>query len=122
MILNFSNVEELVFFNDEVKKILPIHYRPLFEQWKLGKHHAFLKHLGKSAVLDFLNQLKDEDIPSLEDYFGEKITVDRLNYSAVLNLKIPIESNICDKLCEIMTYPYFSISRDETFLYVSFWR
>ncbi len=71
--LNFSNVEELVFFDVTVQRLLPIHMFSIFEQWRLAKRMSFLKDLGKQAILDFLNNLTDDDVFILEEYFGKKI-------------------------------------------------
>lgn len=121
--LNFMNVEELIFQNDEIKHLLPSYYWSFFDQWRLGKQLPMLRQVGKAAVLDFLNQLKDEDIEKLEEYFEERIVVEKLNYSAVFNVKIPLsETEICQKLCGIEGFNYFSTWRDESYLYISFWR
>tara|TARA_B100000941_G_C28239736_1_gene415862 strand:- start:206 stop:583 length:378 start_codon:yes stop_codon:yes gene_type:complete len=122
--INFSNVEKLIFENsEEIKQILPPYYWSFFEQWKLGKQLPMLKQVGKSAMLDFLNHIKDEDVDLLEEYFDERIVVEKLNYSTVQNLKIPIsEKDICQKLCEVIGFNYFSTWRDDKFLYISFWR
>lgn len=122
-ILNFSNVEQLIFYDREVQKILPIHMFSLFEQWRLSQRMPFLRQLGKQALLDFLNGLTDEDIAVLEGYFDEKIIVERLNYSIVHNLVVPLnDSSLCKALCEIEGFGYFSTWRDEDFLYMTFWR
>ena len=95
----------------------------LFEQWRLAQRVPFLRDIGKQALLDFLNGLEDKDIATLEEYFGEKIFVERLNYSITTNLQIPLnESTLCRELCEIEGLNYFSTWRDEDFLYVSCWR
>lgn len=121
--LNFSNVEELIFYDKEAQKMLPSSYFSLFEQWRIAKRLPMLKDIGKQALLDFLNGLTDADIESLELYFGESLAVERLNYSIAQNVKIPIEEGkICQELCDIQSMNYFSTWRDEEFLYVSFWR
>jgi len=121
--LNFSNVEEIIFHDRQVQKRLPHHMLSLFEQWRLAKRVPMLREMGKQAILDFLNGLDEDNIYALEQYFGEKIIVERLNYSIAENIRIPLnESTLCKQLCQIEGFNYFSTWRDENFLYISFWR
>lgn len=121
--LNFSNVEELIFSNEEIHHLLPAYFFSYFEQWKLSKRLPMLRSFGKSAILDFLNQLNDAHILTLENYFGERILVEKLHYNIVSNLKISLkEKEICEKLCGLASHNYFCVWRDEEFLYVTLWR
>ena len=121
--LNFSNIEELIFFDKPLQNTLPVNLFGLFEQWRLAKRMPFLKELGKNAVLDLLNNLTDEHIEILEQYFGEKIIVERLNYSIALNIKVPLSDiSICNELCNIEGFNNFGTWRDDQHLYISFWR
>jgi 2-iminoacetate synthase ThiH len=119
--LNWTNVEELIFYDSDVQNLLPVHMFSIFEQWRLAKRVPFLRELGKQALLDFLNQLSESDIEVLESYFKKKIFVEKINYSISLDLKIPL-SNICDELCHIEGFNYTSTFRDEEYLYLTLWR
>lgn len=120
--LNFSNIEDIVFFDNELQKLMPEHFS-IFEQWRLGKRISYLKDISKQAVLDFLSILDDDSIELLEQYFGEKIEIERLNYSIATNYKIPLaDSKICETLCGINQFNYFSTWRDDEYVYISFWR
>jgi len=121
--LNFSNAEELIFWDTAVQRLLPVHMFSIFEQWRLAKRVAFLREVGKQAILDFLNTLTEEDVAVLEQHFGEKIVVERLNYTVAMDLKIPLaESKACEELCKVEGFNYFSTWRDDEYLYLSFWR
>lgn len=122
--INFANVEQLIFENaEEIQPLLPPYYSSFFEQWKLGRQLPMLKQVGRSAMLDFLNHISEDDIAKLEEFFGERIVVDKLNYSTVQNLQIPLDQkDICQKLCEVVGFNYFCTWRDDDYLYVSFWR
>jgi len=124
VILNFSNVEKMIFQDREIQKILPPNMFSYFEQWRLGKQMPFLKQIGKAAMLDFLNNLNDEHISILEDYFGERVMVERLNYNIAMNIEISLEdaNEVCQKLCEIEGDFNYGTWRDEKKLYISFWR
>lgn len=123
MNLNFSNIEELIFYDRTAQGLLPVELFSLFEQWRLAQKIPALRGLGKQAVLDVLNALTEEHILSLEEYFGEKITLEKLNYSVVKNLSLPLEEiDLCQELCELEGFDYFSTWRDEEKVYISFWR
>lgn len=121
--LNFSNAEELIFFDTNVQNLLPPDMFSIFEQWRLAMRIPYLASMGKQAILDFLNVLTDDDLFVLEQYFGEKIQVEKLNYTVVQNYTIPLsEFEVCDKLCKVEGINYFDIYRDDTNLYITFWR
>lgn len=122
--LNFSNVEELVFYDKEAQKMLPPSYFSTFEQWRIAKRLPMLASIGKQAVLDFLNTLTESDIQSLEVYFQDTLFVEKLNYSITRDLKIPLadSKNVCNILCDVIDFNYFSTWRDDEYLYISFWR
>lgn len=121
--LNFATAEEFIFQNEETYGLLPPAFFNYFEQWKMGKRIPALRQVGKRAVLDFINNLQDEHLEALEDYFGERIVIEKLNYNIVQNVKIPLaEEKICEHLCEVTGFSYFSAWRDDEHLYISFWR
>jgi hypothetical protein len=121
--INFSNVEEILFANQEVREILPAYFSNYFETWAMAKRLPVLRQIGKQAIYDLLNSLGDNEIASLEEFFGEKINVERLNYSVVRNLTIPIhEVDGCEHLCNIVGNNYYSMWRDNEHLYITFWR
>lgn len=123
IILNFANVEELIFHDRSLQNLLPAEFFSLFEQWRLGIQFPALKQLGKHAILDFLNQLNEDHVEILESYFQEKIILERLNYSVVKNIVVPLEEmEACRALCEISEFSYFSTWRDKDSLYITFWR
>lgn len=121
MKINFSNVEDIVFWDKEIQKLFPDKFS-IFEQWKIVISVPNLKELRKTCLLDFLNGLTEEDVKILEIYFNEKVYVEKLNYSIVENVKIPINSDICNDICKINKFNYFSMWRDDQHLYISFWR
>ena len=121
--INFTNIEDLILKDGNVQKLLPAHLFSYFEQWKLVQHVPALKQESKQTALDLLDALEDHT-EILEKYFGETVIVEKLNYHAVWNLKVPIEDEeeFCRAMCQMDGYGSFSTWRDEEFLYVSFWR
>ena len=123
LVLNFSNVEELIFYDTEVQRLLSPELFSVFEQWKLAKRVPYLGAIGKQAILDLLNILTDEDVMVLEQYFGKKVHVEKLFYKLANNITIPLEeSKICEELCKIEGFNYYSTFRDDKNLYLTFWR
>lgn len=121
--INFKNVEELIFSDENAQAVLPPYFVSYFESWKLSKRIPALKQLGKTSVLDFLNSLKDEHVVLLESFFGEKIEIEPLNYKAIRDVKIPLsETDICKCLCEHKGFSFLNIWRDEKYLYISMWK
>ena len=121
--LDFSNVEELVFSNEKVRDILPPFFANYFETWRLGKMIPALKQVGRQAMLDLLNSLDEDHVATLEEFFGQRISVEKLNYSAVRNVTLPLsEVEICQRLCDVVGDSYYAVWRDEKHLHITFWR
>jgi hypothetical protein len=117
--LNLSNVEELVFHDRELQSRLPdlVHE---FQQWRLGFQVPSLRFLGKKAVLDALVKLGGYTAV-LEEYFGEPVEVEPLDYHVVKNFDLPVE-DAENELCKYQGFPNLSLSRREGRLYISCWR
>jgi hypothetical protein len=121
--LNFSNIEELVFRDPEVQRRLPKDLFNYFEQWRIGQRMPMLRQLAKSALLDLLDKLNDQHIAVLEDYFGERVIVEKMIFQTVRTLKVPLEeTEICEELNKVLGDYHYSMWRDGTHLYVCFWR
>lgn len=122
MLISFSNAENLVFTDNQLTQMMQKHFS-IFEQWRLGKRIPYLRNMGKKAILDFLNVLDDDDIELLENYFGEKIEIEKLNYNIAVDYKILLsETEICKTLCTIESLNNFSTWRDDKYLYISTWK
>lgn len=104
--------------------ILPPNARVYIEQWKFGKQFPMLRQIGRKALMDLVNSLDDDAIEALEEYFGDRIILEKLSYSIVENIVVPIDDAkaVCDRLCDIRGFNYFSTWRDDKHLYISLWR
>jgi hypothetical protein len=120
--LDFSNVEELIFLNEKVRQVLPPFFANYFESWNLSKRVPSLKQMGRKAMYDLLNSLNEDHVLSLEEFFGERILIEKLNYNAVKNIKLGLEEDVCRVLCDVVEDNYYSIYRDDKFIYITFWR
>jgi hypothetical protein len=117
--LNPNNIEELLFYNKDIRKLLP-KYKHLFDQWSLAQQVPSLRSLGRRSSLELLNSLNEEDLNILEKYFNDGIDLVKLNHHLVKNYKIPL-NEVEESLCEleglnITTY------RDADYLYICSWR
>jgi len=120
MQINLLNVEELIFSNKKIHKLLP-EFAHCFDQWKMSKRIPALKNLGRQALIDLLAEISSEDTSKLELFFKEKITIDKLDNQIITN-----QITTCDKLQEILCkqvdFQDFCISRKGEQVYISFWR
>ena len=118
MYININNVEDLIFYDRKLRRLLP-HYKSYFDQWTLAYVTPGLKGLGRRTVLEFLNILSQEDIKALEGHFKDRVEVVKLDTKLVENHKFPIE-DAEDGLDGL--YGNLSLYRDEKHLYVCSWR
>jgi hypothetical protein len=122
-ILNFQNIEKLIFHNDDIRCALPQNLQNYIYTWQMGRKASFLRQTAKRAVFDFLNALTDEHLDVLSEFFGEPVRVEKIDYKSVKNLKLPLSKlDICETLCELGGHNYFTTWRDSKYLYVSFWK
>jgi hypothetical protein len=122
MQININNVEELIFYDSDIQKLLPEHIQ-YFNQWKISKL-AHVKSIEKKTLLDFLNNLTDPSIIILENYFGCKIDVVKINYHLSNNIfcKLCETENINNMLENTSNFADFALYRDQDNLYISFLR
>lgn len=121
MNINLQNIEELIFYNQKVRKLLP-DFKNQFGQWDLSRYSPSLRSLGKKSLLDVLNNMEYEHLKVLESYFKEPITLMKLDYQIVRNNEFDLEdaetqlNELDEWIGEIAIY------RDADHLYISNWR
>lgn len=122
--INFNTIESLIISNPDMMRVLPTNLASYVEQYKMGKQFSVLRHIGKQALFDLVNSLDEESVQILEDYFGERVIVEKLHYNTVRNVKVPLSEiqTACEELCDIRGFYYYSTWRDEGYLYISLWR
>lgn len=86
MILNIANVEELVFYNEDVWRRLPelARYR---DQWRISLLSPALRLTGKRAMSEFLSAARGAHERSLSEIFGTSVTIDTIDSRVVRNLE-----------------------------------
>lgn len=105
MRINFKNVGDVILSDNQVKRLLPdlSHH---FDAWKLGMLVPALRPTAKKATLDMLEALDGDRVKVLENYFGEKITIESVSYNIVRNFKI----HISELEFELSKYEGYQIS------------
>lgn len=122
MILNSTNIEDLVLRNPGLLNKLP-HHRNQIEQWKLGQMVPALRPMGQKAKLDLLNALTEGDLEVIRDYLKlNSLTLEALDYATVKN-HITTVSKAEELLNggKVMLND-FCVARDGEQLYISTWR
>jgi hypothetical protein len=115
--LNSANVEELVFYDQKVHLLIP-DLGPLIQQWQLTQRVPGFNYLRRKSVLDLLNSLTEQHLAVLEQYFGEPVRVERLDYLVVKNMEGPLDMDLSD----VEGFKHLVVSRDEDRLYLSLWK
>jgi hypothetical protein len=121
MEINLSNVEELVFQDKKLQRLLP-EFIHLFHQYRLAKMTPALRTMGQRTLLDFLNGLKSLHLEIIQDYFGQEITLFKTDHHIVKNLKVPLDNTIEELKGIEWLHPSLCVHRDKDYLYLSFWR
>lgn len=119
--LNFTNIEELLFYVPNVKNNLPQHLVSYYYQWELSRKNQYLRNIASKALFDFLNNITDEDVKIFENLLGDSVKVEKFDYKTIKHFKIPLDE-VCENMCKIGGYNYFTTYRDSDFLYLSIWR
>jgi hypothetical protein len=119
MELNLQNIEELIFYDKKVQRLLP-EFRHLFDQWRLGKQVPGMQAIGKRSVFDLLNGLEPYHVQKLEEYFAAKIILDKIDYSIIVHYEGGLEEPA--ELCRYSNFKEFCVYRDADNFYISFWR
>lgn len=118
--INLQNVEEIIFYNNKLHHVLP-EFSYLFDQWKLSRYSPALKNLGKRSIIDFLNKINQDQIKILEKHLGTTIYIKGIDTNIVKNYNFLLD-NAEEKLNCLEDVPNFCVSRDESSVYISFWK
>jgi hypothetical protein len=119
--INLKNIEELLFKNNDVKNLFP-ELRHIFDQWLLSYRFPILNTMRKQAMMDLLNSLDEIHVNKLETFFEDKITVDKLDFHTIKNLKFFINDSIGEELTKYESYNNITINRKGDQVYITLWR
>ena len=121
IVINLLNVENLIFMDTKLRALLP-DLCHIFDQWLIAQRIPYLRSIRRRSLIDLLNNLSDEHVAILEEYFQDSLILAKIDYHIVRNLTVPIteierELNRLDSM-----FQNLSISRDEGSLYISMWK
>lgn len=77
---------EVLFEDQRAWELMP-DMRRYRDQWALSRMSPALKPTGTRAVLDFLEAAGPEHERALSGYFGERVTIDKLDYRSVRSVE-----------------------------------
>lgn len=119
MVINLLNIEELIFFDKKIHFLFP-EFQNLFNQWSISYSSLGLQDFRRKSILDLLNSLETQHISKLEEYFKEKIVLDKIDYHFVKNVNF---SNLnVENLCQFNDYKNFCFFRGKEEIKLTFWR
>ena len=119
MEINLKNVEQLIFMDKSVQRLLP-RYKYLFDQYNLSFLIPGMRSLAQRSVLDFLNALDGEAVAALEAHYGEVVSVGKLKDEIVDHYDCFIDEH--ENLCAYSEFKEFCVTRTGRELKLSFWR
>lgn len=118
-----DNIDDLIFSNKRLQKLLPEELKPSFDQWLMGKRVPALRFLSQKSQLELLDKLNTpNNIAILEGYFKEKVSIKPIDYRTVKHHTVPLEE--LDAFLRDMGgfANNCVISRDDRYAYLVFWR
>jgi len=120
MILNITNVESLVFYDDEVWNHVPDlrHFR---DQWRISKLSPSLRLTGRRALSGFLDAARGCHEQALAKRFGTNVTIDTIDSRVVVNLEFLSEDEF-PRIDYEGEYSGFTTHRDADRVYLTLWR
>jgi len=119
--ITFQNTDQIVFQDSKLRKLLP-DFQQQFQTWALARQTPELKAMGQKAVIDFLSLVEAKHVKIMEEYFNDKVVVDKIDTNVVANHEFHIDE--AEKLLNaqpILKEAFFAY-REEDRLYISFWR
>jgi hypothetical protein len=112
MIINFYNIEDLLFVN----KIDFIHkkYSYIFDEWAYSKSRGNINNINYLKV-KLLNLIDGEDIEKIENHFKDVVSLKRIENNIVKNF------DSFDNV-DISTYSDFCLFKNKHNIFLTCWR
>lgn len=117
--LSLKNIESILFNNKKLTEQFP-EFKHYFDQWKLSKQHSFLKNVGMQAVIDLMNNLNDNHLKIIEDFYNMKFKVIKLNNRLVNNFEFEVDSCI-DDLSDLPVIANICLHRNKEKIFITTW-
>jgi hypothetical protein len=117
MILDFYNVEDLVFKNYDIRSLL-VDYSDFFSKWNFYRIIGDVSKI-KQLKIDFLQKLSEKDILELKKFFNEDIFIKKLDNKIIRNISFDLENLNFNKDFD---FKDFCIYRDDKKIFLTFWK
>jgi hypothetical protein len=117
LIIDFYNIEELVFNNQDIRYSLNKYFE-IFNDWVQCKIFGNRSKINQLKI-DLLNKLTEEDIEKISNYYNYNILIKK-NCSNITN-NIVFDLNNFDSF-NIESYKDFCIFRDAEKVFMTCWR
>lgn len=117
MELDFYNIENIVFDDNNVRNLLNRH-KKLLDSWVHCKINGDLSKINHFKIT-LLNLLTQDDLDDISNYYGIKFYLKKINNNIVSNFTFDLNNfNSFD----IESYKDFCIFRNKDKLYLTSWR
>lgn len=115
--LSLKNIESILFQNTKLAAMFP-EFNHYFDQWKLAKHHSFLRSVGVQAMIDLLNNLNDVHLKKMEDFYNVKFKLIKVLNKLVDNHEFDL-NNIENTVNQLPLDCNISIYRNKEKLFIT---
>lgn len=119
LVISIANVEDLVFQDSKAWKNIP-DMKNFRDQWAFSRTSPSLRPTGKAAIMDFLFNAEPRHEEALSIYFGQRVTIDRMDRRTVANIEFDAEKP--PELSHMSMFTGFGCFRKEDRVFVTFWR
>lgn len=117
--LSLKNIESILFNNKKLTDQFP-EFKHYFDQWRLSKQHSFLKNVGVQAVVDLMNNLNDNHLKKIEDFYNLKFKVVKINNKLVSNFSFMLDESDLN-LDELPVVANLCLYRNKKELFITSW-
>lgn len=90
LVIDLQNVEETIFYNSSVVKLLNPYFKDLIDLWKKSKQLSKFKHIVQDCLIQFLDTCSDEHVQILSNYFKTPVQIISVDNSIVENKECEI--------------------------------
>lgn len=114
IILSLKNIEEKIFLNKDIEKQFP-EFKTYFYLWRLSKQHAFMKSVGTQAALDLLNNLNENHLSIIKNYYNCDVKLAKFSNKIVDNFDYKINNIDLENMPDICNLALYR-NKDELFI------
>ena len=88
--ITFKNVENLVFLDSKLRKLLAIDFADTFKTWNIAQQDATLRPMAQKMLILFVNQVEEKHIKIMKEYFNDDVKVEKIDANVATHLTLSI--------------------------------